>query len=49
MEFSSSEIADKLFISISTVETYRRNLFQKLNVKSAIGLGKYAIKHGLSD
>lgn len=49
MEFSSSEIADKLFISISTVETHRRNLFQKLNVKSAIGLVKYAIKHGLSD
>lgn len=49
MEFSSSEIADKLFISVSTVETHRRNLFQKLNVKSAIGLVKYAIKHGLSD
>lgn len=49
LEFSSSEIADKLFISVSTVETHRRNLFQKLNVKSAIGLVKYAIKHGLAD
>lgn len=47
MEFSSPEIADKLFISLSTVETHRRNLFQKLNVKSAIGLTKYALKHGL--
>jgi DNA-binding NarL/FixJ family response regulator len=47
MEFSSPEIADKLFISLSTVETHRRNLFHKLNVKSAIGLTKYALKHGL--
>jgi DNA-binding NarL/FixJ family response regulator len=46
-EYSSQEIADKLFISLSTVETHRRNLFQKLNVKSAVGLAKYALKHGL--
>lgn len=49
LEYSSNEIAEKLFISLSTVETHRRNLFQKLNVKSAIGLAKYAIKHGLID
>ena len=48
-EFSSNEISDKLCISISTVETHRRNLFQKLEVKSAIGLTKYALKHGLVD
>lgn len=47
LELSSNEIAEKLFISLSTVETHRRNLFQKLNVKSAIGLTKYALKHGL--
>jgi len=47
MEYSSPEIADKLCISLSTVETHRRNLFHKLNVKSAIGLTKYALKHGL--
>ena len=49
MEFSSPEIADKLYISISTVETHRRNLFQKLGVKSAIGLTKYALKYGIID
>ena len=47
LEFSSPEIADKLYISLSTVETHRRNLFQKLNVKSAIGLTKYALRHGM--
>ena len=47
MELSSNEISEKLFISVSTVESHRRNLFQKLNVKSAIGLTKYALKFGL--
>jgi DNA-binding NarL/FixJ family response regulator len=47
LELSSQEIADKLYISLSTVETHRRNLFQKLEVKSVVGLTKYAIRHGL--
>lgn len=40
-------IADKLFISIPTVETYRRHLMQKLGVKSVVGMVKFAMKHGL--
>lgn len=48
-EQSTAEITDKLFISISTVETHRANLMKKLNVKSAIGMVKFAIKHGLVD
>ncbi|WP_435357818.1 LuxR C-terminal-related transcriptional regulator [Emticicia sp. SJ17W-69] len=48
-EQSTAEIAEKLFISISTVETHRANLMKKLNVKSAIGMVKFAIKHGLVD
>lgn len=49
LEYSSNEIAKKLFISLSTVETHRRNLFQKVNVKNVIGLVKFAIQNGLVD
>lgn len=40
-------IADKLFISVPTVETHRRHLMQKLGVKSVVGMVKFAMKHGL--
>ena len=46
-EYSNPEIAEKLFISIRTVDTHRRNLLEKLGVKNTAGLVKYAIKHGL--
>lgn len=48
-ELSTNEIAEKLFISVPTVETHRRNLMQKLGVRSAIGMVKFAIRHGLSE
>lgn len=43
-EFSGTQIAEKLFISPTTVETHRKHLMQKLGVQSTIGLVKYAIK-----
>lgn len=46
---SNQEIADRLFISLRTVETHRFNLAQKLDVKNAAGLVKEAIKRGLVD
>jgi DNA-binding NarL/FixJ family response regulator len=46
---SSQEMADKLFISLRTVETHRLNLNQKLDVKNTAGLVKEAIKRGLID
>lgn len=47
MEYSGKEIGEELFISANTVETHRKNLIKKLNVKNTIGLVKYAIKHNL--
>lgn len=48
-ELTNNEIAEKLFISPRTVDTHRRNLLQKLNVKNTAGLVKFAIQNGLSD
>ena len=47
MEYSGKEIGEELFISANTVETHRKNLIKKLNVKNTIGLVKYAIKHNI--
>jgi DNA-binding NarL/FixJ family response regulator len=46
-EFTTQEIADKLFISNKTVETHRQNLMLKLGVKNSVGLVKTAIEKGL--
>ena len=46
-ECSSSEISDRLGISIRTVETHRKNLTRKTGSRSVIGLFKFAIKEGL--
>ncbi|MDO6676523.1 response regulator transcription factor [Tenacibaculum sp. 1_MG-2023] len=46
-EHTTIEIADKLFISKHTVETYRKNLLLKLDAKNLAGLTKHAIYLGL--
>jgi len=46
-ENSSPKIADKLFISINTVETHRKNIFRKLNIKNLAGIIRYALQHKL--
>jgi len=44
---SNSEIADKLFVNIRTVETHKTNIIKKLKLKNVIELVKYAIKNNL--
>lgn len=46
-EKSGKEISEILFISTNTVETHRKNLMKKINVKSSIGLVLFATKHNL--
>jgi len=48
-EYSNAEIAEKLFLSISTVETHRKNLISKLGVNNTVGLVKFALKNKLID
>ena len=47
LEYSGKEISEKLFISINTVETHRKNIMKKLQIKNTIGLVKYALKNNL--
>jgi two-component system invasion response regulator UvrY len=46
-ELTYKEIADKMCVSPRTVDGYRDDLFEKLNVKSRVGLVLYAIKNGI--
>jgi DNA-binding NarL/FixJ family response regulator len=46
-EKTTQEMADELFLSVSTIETHRMNLISKLGVKNAAGLVKIALEKGL--
>jgi DNA-binding NarL/FixJ family response regulator len=46
-EYSNVEIADKLFLSVRTVEGYRTRLFEKIGAKNIVGLVIYAVKKGV--
>lgn len=46
---SNKEIAEKLFISINTVMTHRRNIARKLQIHSPAGLTIFAIVNNLID
>jgi DNA-binding NarL/FixJ family response regulator len=46
-EKTAKEIGSILFIETKTVEAYKRNIMQKLNVKSSIGIVIYAVQSNL--
>ena len=46
-EMTYKEIADKMFVSPRTIDGYRDALFEKLHVKTRVGLLMYAIKNGV--
>lgn len=48
-EYTSPEIAEKLFISLRTVEAHRCSLLQKLDAKNLVALVKIAMQMGLAD
>ncbi len=46
-ELSYKEIADLMYLSPRTIDGYRDALFNKLNIKSRVGLAIFAIKNGI--
>ncbi len=46
-EMTYKEIADQMHLSPRTIDGYRDALFEKLNIKSRVGLVLYAIKNGI--
>ena len=47
--YTNRQIADQLFLSIKTVETYRARVMEKLDLKSRSALVRYALQRGLLD
>jgi len=46
-EITYKDIAAKMFVSPRTVDEYRNSLFEKLKVKSRVGLVMYAMRNGM--
>ena len=45
--FTNQQMADHLHLSIYTVETHRKNIMQKLNLKNPVELTKFMLQHNL--
>lgn len=46
---TTEEVAEALFIAVSTLETHKRNLMSKVHIKTSAGLVAYAYKNGYAD
>ena len=46
-EYTTKEIAEKLFLSFETIQTHRKHLIQKFNAKNIVGVVKKAADIGL--
>lgn len=47
--YTNQQIADRLSLSVKTVETYRARIADKLGLRTRAELVKYALQHGLLD
>jgi len=45
--YTNSQIAEKLYISVKTVETYKARIKEKLGLKTRAALVRYALREGL--
>lgn len=46
-EFTTAEIADKMFLSNRTIESYRKRLLEKTDARNTAGLVRFAIENNL--
>jgi DNA-binding NarL/FixJ family response regulator len=46
---TNKEIADKLFISVRTVESHKNNIMRKINLKTTVDMVKFAIRNNIVD
>ena len=44
---TNQQLADKLFLSIFTIETHRKNIMQKLGLKTPAALMKFILQNNL--
>jgi two-component system response regulator NreC len=47
--YTNRQIAERLYLSTRTVETYRARIMEKLNLKTRVALVRYAMEKGLLD
>jgi two-component system response regulator NreC len=47
--YSNKEIAEKLFLSVKTVETYKARIMEKLELNTRAALVRFALQHKLLD
>jgi len=46
-ECTYKEIADQMYLSPRTIDGYRDALFEKLNIRTRVGLAMYAVRNGI--
>lgn len=46
-DFTNQQMADHLHLSIYTVETHRKNIMQKLNLKNPVELSRFMLQYNL--
>ena len=47
--YTNKEIADRLFISVRTVESHKNNIMKKINLKTTVDMVKFAIRNNMVD
>lgn len=48
-ECTYKQIADRMYLSPRTIDGYRDALFEKLNVRTRVGLAMFAVRSGIVD